>query len=823
MMLTVDIETALGRGVYFWCLISLLSDLPRGIATAFLLFILSSGYFIYGSHLVPPNADVCRRQRVIAAGAAAYGLTLYAATRLLFRWWSPATLVGIVFGVSQAWSLSLAAMNSLNVSSRHVYNLFQKFNGIPKASGLVLARIKNRFIRVPLQVAGSGVWLSCLSITIVLNTLADIRNKELPGARLRTREWRRKFRTWASPFLFRIGSSYKHRQLLDSSPETPKIRLLKLRRRWPLGRISCELINVDLHGDLEYDAISYHWGKASFTEDIHIDGETFKVAPVVEELLYHLSSYRRDRLLWIDAICINQLDSAEKDFQIRLMRDVYRRAASVIIWLDGVKDTWMARCMLAGIWHEYVYGTTESCVEMLYKYSELYLESGWMQLMNLFVHPWFSRTWVIQEIVMAQTAVVLASGEPLPFDHIATFARMMTSAPYSMVLQRSNNLGVQEDATMGLGHVALMSNLLESRDAPRAGLGMLLGVFADFRATEDVDRIYGILGLLRAEEADQPYLQPDSSKNVEKVYTDVARHLIPTEPQDVLSYAGIGYRRKLDSLPSWSPDWTSVAIRDTYRMHFAKIQRSARFACGAGFPLLVAFSDDPGQRLVMRILGHVLDEVHRVGPEMGYTAHNAGLGGTDEEITGIFRSHMCSRQLVMDHARQPYPTGQPLEDVFWRSLIADTQFERPAPVELGVGCREWERSLSQVARLEPDYMGDWDKANDAPSLEEMADRATRLSLEWNSARIMAATGRAVAVTKEGYVGMVPPGTEVGDLMCVFYGMNTPFVIKPQVLDQDGGEGETRLVRLVGEAYVHGMMDGQTQMMADAQPELFSIV
>jgi hypothetical protein len=45
---------------------------------------------------------------------------------------------------------------------------------------------------------------------------------------------------------------------------------------------------------------------------------------------------------------------------------------------------------------------------------------------------------------------------------------------------------------------------------------------------------------------------------------------------------------------------------------------------------------------------------------MGYTPLNDGLGGADEDMARVFRSHVYSRRLVLDHAQQPYPTGQPL-------------------------------------------------------------------------------------------------------------------------------------------------------------------
>jgi hypothetical protein len=62
-----------------------------------------------------------------------------------------------------------------------------------------------------------------------------------------------------------------------------------------------------------------------------------------------------------------------------------------------------------------------------------------------------------------------------------------------------------------------------------------------------------------------------------------------------------------------------------------------------------------------------------------------------------------------------------------------------------------------------------------------------------------ANGRRFCVTEKGYIGLVPPHTELGDKVCVIFGASTPFVLR------DAGEGKHALV---GECYMHAMMDGE---------------
>jgi hypothetical protein len=428
----------------------------------------------YKSSATSPDPDVCQWRRKIAALAVGYALALYGATRLLLPNWHSAAVLGATFGISQVYSLGLAALRLLNVHLGLMYGLSQMFDGIVNGTNTllrcqvalirtVMQRIGNRAVRTALRL----VWIPwfivnvviSISVTVVLAVTWDLLMSAFEvlaimssmGHETHTAVWMRA-RKRARKRLNKLPLPFMHHPLEGFSQKTPKIRLLKLRRRWPFSRIRCELVTADLHSCPTYDAISYCWGKAPLTQDIYIHGRAFKVAPHVEELLYHLSSYRHDRLLWIDAICIDQRDNAEKDRQIPLMRDIYRRAASVIVWLDGVEMRYMARQVLKGILHECDSGPPEASLKAVRVYSDPGAEPGWTQLMNLYAHPWFSRAWVIQEITMAKKAVVLASGgQQLEWDYIARFATMAYSRPYQRILQLNDllNTTVQAEAICG--------------------------------------------------------------------------------------------------------------------------------------------------------------------------------------------------------------------------------------------------------------------------------------------------------------------------------------------------------------------------------------
>ena len=118
--------------------------------------------------------------------------------------------------------------------------------------------------------------------------------------------------------------------------------------------------------------------------------------------------------------------------------------------------------MLAGIWHGLVHGTEESSLAMVRKYSWHFSESaGWSQLLNLFANPYFSRVWIVQEAVMFSSISVLASGEPISWDHLALFATKMGSYPYNEELRGAPGTEVKEQASSGLLQVVLTATIRE--------------------------------------------------------------------------------------------------------------------------------------------------------------------------------------------------------------------------------------------------------------------------------------------------------------------------------------------------------------------------
>ncbi|KAF1957067.1 HET-domain-containing protein, partial [Byssothecium circinans] len=125
------------------------------------------------------------------------------------------------------------------------------------------------------------------------------------------------------------------------------IRVLKLKLGTAYMEIRCSLVHISL-GDEEhipYEAISYTWGKyyANPLHDGRVAGQLSQYivcngtwTRVSSSLSHALQTFRlpdRARILWADALCINQQDDEEKSYQVGLMQSIYRRAAHVLVWI----------------------------------------------------------------------------------------------------------------------------------------------------------------------------------------------------------------------------------------------------------------------------------------------------------------------------------------------------------------------------------------------------------------------------------------------------------------------------------------------------------
>jgi Heterokaryon incompatibility protein (HET) len=136
-----------------------------------------------------------------------------------------------------------------------------------------------------------------------------------------------------------MASSYSYRPLKPPTKDGKPIRILKL---FPATKkdaeLKCELQEVEHLSNVRYEALSYVWGSPKGDIPIQLEGRTFLVTENCEAAMRRLRRRTRSRILWIDAICINQRSNEEKNLQVNLMSDIYSNATRVIVWFGDCED-----------------------------------------------------------------------------------------------------------------------------------------------------------------------------------------------------------------------------------------------------------------------------------------------------------------------------------------------------------------------------------------------------------------------------------------------------------------------------------------------------
>lgn len=128
--------------------------------------------------------------------------------------------------------------------------------------------------------------------------------------------------------------SYRYRPLPPGY-----IRLLRLHpNQDEHAPIQCELLHYPLSGSRKgthlYEALSYYWGPPEKTRVVSTEAGSLLVTENLHAALCRLRDSFLERIIWADAICIDQEDAEEKGCQVQLMAEIYARASRVIVWLE---------------------------------------------------------------------------------------------------------------------------------------------------------------------------------------------------------------------------------------------------------------------------------------------------------------------------------------------------------------------------------------------------------------------------------------------------------------------------------------------------------
>lgn len=298
---------------------------------------------------------------------------------------------------------------------------------------------------------------------------------------------------------------------------TDEIRLLHLD--------SYDTVSQPLHGFLrptrlsqrpDYVALSYTWadtkGDRTLCEKVFLGNAwtPFAVTSNCAAALRRLRLRGGTRVVWIDAICIDQTNIGERSHQVSMMRDIYSRAEKVAIYLGG--DTGQDVDTPAG--------------RLMQRLSDERFRAGkavtenwgggfdYHGICDLFGQPYWSRIWVIQEVLLARKAdIILGDASISLHEFTNNFMKQLPESIGALLPLWIYSLGGSR-----FGDVDAFTNLLDKTSA--------------CQASDERDMVFALFGLVQG--ASLEGLVADYSKTMTEIYTGLAAYFLIRHGKSVL-------------------------------------------------------------------------------------------------------------------------------------------------------------------------------------------------------------------------------------------------------------------------------------------------
>jgi hypothetical protein len=570
-----------------------------------------------------------------------------------------------------------------------------------------------------------------------------------------------------------------------------------------------------------YYALSHCWGAQSRDVEIRIDCQSFLVCLDLAAGIRRLRELAVEgsgmdppvKYVWIDNICINQDDISERLAQVKIMDKIYSQSIRTLIWLgtdlSGSTRAWQLVDRIYSVFRAQ-HPTATTLVDIPLKmYSDAsHASSGlpdwndnqWLQLRQLMELNWFSRIWVVQEVVLSpRDPIILHGNVTYQWHRLGWVAAWM---------RRNGYIRLAEIAE-GFRNVDTIRNL--QRAGSRWPLAALMSITQiKFHATDQRDKIYGLLGLAAESQGRSKLpdpLRPDYGSDVTEVYRRIAQFLLEQNHSLAILTRACGASNDISrkqrqhnlNLPSWVPDWSDFRVFNRgLRTSFSWIDYSdTTKPAHLGFPRQYSASAELELKLhkavdssTLQVSGMRLDEVVRVvlfSPDN--LSKNEFGQDTTSQILRVFEAAVCLLK------------GKELES--WAShFIKTTSAEQHR-----LGGRTWDQSFRDGCSFLHDLLLH-NEAQSSMFLSHCGDKKAldllhNLSDGGVSEEYSALVGnfcfdRSFVTTSKGRMGIGPSDTRVGDTVSVIPGGGVPYIMR------QNGSGWA----LVGESYIAGLMNGE---------------
>ncbi|KAH7323153.1 heterokaryon incompatibility protein-domain-containing protein [Stachybotrys elegans] len=576
--------------------------------------------------------------------------------------------------------------------------------------------------------------------------------------------------------------------------------------------LQCHLVPISLQDSPgKYEALSYVWGDPDQPKEwIFIDGHAKEIYGTLERILIKLRRTKSVRTLWVDAICIDQSSIEERNKQVPLMGSIYRGAARTVAWLGPVEmRTTEIFTLLQELSAEaqsppfvQYYGAISSqnrigTLPLLpgFESKELPLPEsavqekwgGDMGIWEIIACPWWFRAWTAQELLLSPNLAIA------PYFAIRTLEERRS-------LQQTQPEVYAVHPAENLLHLLLNCRHRVSKD-PRDKIYALLGMLDDGQSSPAKKNSLDMVA------------NPDYGNPVVYIYRRISQQCIEqTGSLDIIGVCPPSTRR---GLPSWVTDW-SITSKATHPLMSDSLNRPRLTHATRGSKAKPRF---PADAVTIILDAYELTTVVEVSevlpPILWYMGINGDSDGAGEEETYDFKREMKETWAEMSTylhnqaqywkmifewerfaaRRQPQnPTNQP-EWIYWQTLCAGTYTDGD-PQRTVEQYNAWLETLEVVRTAERRYKGLASKIT--PFRYSMNSKSWKGFSEF-ACYLECAHSRRLGWAADGWLCLLPEGTEPGDRVILAEGGRVPLVIRP---DGDGYN------MLIGEAYIQGIMDGE---------------
>jgi hypothetical protein len=585
--------------------------------------------------------------------------------------------------------------------------------------------------------------------------------------------------------------------------ERPRTRLLYLKPGNQDEPLQCSLLNFRLDRAPDFVALSYVWGDPKNVKVIQCSDDSLVITDNLHGALIRLRHPDQQRILWIDAICINQEDLDERGKQVQLMGVIYQQAKKVIVWLGPeLPEDFKAFNFMEAInpiLREAGDRTPLQTKEIIEKIEEdtSLPSDGWSHVDALFHRPYFSRIWVIQEVARAKKTTALYGSQSTDYQTLIKTFLFCLDANTEPLRANSIRIGIPALNTILKNNLLITNSCMGGRN--EYSMYDLIRHTTALSTAEPRDRLFALTTLPLIPHELFPL--PDYKSSVSEVYKNfVVLDITHNHSLRMLSWAVLTDRGHVlgADVPSWVPnfDFRGPSPQFTY-MAYVRSQS----ASGSSDIAASVAADRTTLTVEGRAIAPIIWLCKSRRSYFDAASHKLPLLLDDFKAARDIEAEWINECHNILLTAYPCQAREQLEEL----MLSDTYTEFIRAL-----CINW----NPVTQRAPD-----DNDLKCTIVALMSLMAGQLEPEWDEVeayQLMVAQGYSAntrfCCLEDRRFGWAPPCARSGDVVVVFNGSATPSVLRPV------GDGS---YQLVGECYMNGLMEGEVLQM-DTKQETFVI-